>query len=144
MDLTQVVLVIAQEGGSKAQGGGLFTLLLPLVLLGGVFYFLLIRPQQRQRQQHQRVVSEIEPGDEVVTIGGIFGDVVEVDADRITIEVYDGTQIEFMKTAISRRIGPEREEASGEVEDSSDDSDDEIDQQQQSQLGLASGSADEE
>lgn len=108
MDIGQIahqLATLAQEGDQ--QGGGILALLLPLVLLGGVAYFLLIRPQQKRAQQHQRLVTELEPGDQVITIGGMFGEIVEIDEDRVTLEMYDGTQIEFIRTAISRKVAPD-------------------------------------
>lgn len=117
--IAQLAAVLAQEGDKKA-GGGILTLLLPLVLLGAVAYFLLIRPQQKQRQQHSELVSQLEPGDEVVTIGGIFGEIVEIDENRVTLEMYDGTQIEFLRTAISRKVAPEREETPDDQEPDDD------------------------
>ena len=46
---------------------------LPLILLFGVFYFLLIRPQQAQQKRRKEMLSKLQKGDRVVTIGGIFG-----------------------------------------------------------------------
>ncbi len=90
--------------------------IVPLILIVVVFYFLLIRPNQKRQQQHKALLSEIEPGDEVVTIGGIFGDVVDIDDDRVLLEVYDGAQIEFLRTAISRKTVEEAKTDEADVE----------------------------
>ncbi len=103
---------------------------LPFILLIGVFYFLLIRPQQKKAQKHKALLKEVEPGDEVVTIGGLFGDVVELDENRVLLELYDGTQAEFLRSAISRRVVPE--------DDQSGDSDNEIDVTDREALEAAS------
>ena len=63
------------------------TLFLPLVLMGGVFYFLLIRPQQKRVRAQQALVNAVEVGDEIMTTGGIFGTVVEIDDDEGTVLV---------------------------------------------------------
>ena len=60
------------------------TLFLPLVLMGGVFYFLLIRPQQKRVRAQAALVNAVEVGDEIMTTGGIFGTVVEIDDDEGT------------------------------------------------------------
>jgi len=80
--------------------------LFPLLLLGFVFYFLLIRPQQRRSRQQQAVIRSIEVGDEVVTSGGIFGHIVEIDEDDgvVTLEIADGVQIHILRAGISRKI----------------------------------------
>lgn len=97
--------------------------ILPLILLVAVFYFLLIRPQQKRQQQHKKLLESIEPGDEVVTIGGMFGDVVDLDDDRILLELYDGSQIEFLRSAVSRRVIAEGGEDELDVSSDSDDED---------------------
>ena len=55
--------------------------LLLIVLLFGVMYFMMIRPQQKRRREAQQMQSTLGPGDEVVTIGGLYGTVVAVDDD---------------------------------------------------------------
>ena len=98
---------------------------LPIILLIAVFYFLLIRPQQKRSQQHKKLLQTIEPGDEVVTIGGMFGDVVEADDERMLLELYDGSQIEFLRSAVSRKVVAEDDEpASLDVTDDDDTDDD--------------------
>lgn len=81
--------------------------LLPFVLIFVVMYFLMIRPQQKRAQEQRRLVASLEPGDEVVTIGGVFGDIVEVDDAEVILEVYDGTQVKFLRSAIARKVVPE-------------------------------------
>lgn len=71
------------------------------------FYFLLIRPQQRRQRQQQELVSSVEAGDEVLTIGGIFGRVRSVDDAVVWLEVADGTVIKLTKSAIGRKIWEE-------------------------------------
>lgn len=70
-------------------------------------YVALIRPNQRRLKQHQALVSQIAPGDEVVTVGGIFGEVREVTDDYFVLEVSPGTSLRFAKQAIARKIQPE-------------------------------------
>ncbi|HEX6629504.1 MAG TPA: preprotein translocase subunit YajC [Gemmatimonadaceae bacterium] len=76
-------------------GGGMSLLLLQFGLIFAIFYFLVIRPQQRQRKQHDQRLRELKRGDEIVTAGGIIGEIVHIgpapDAkaaleDRVTIK----------------------------------------------------------
>ena len=90
---------------AKSSGGSPLGLLLPLVVLFVVFYFFLIRPQQKRARQQQNLLTELHPGDEVVTIGGLFAEIVVVADDHVILEMYDGTQAKFLKSAISRRLG---------------------------------------
>jgi len=96
-------MFIAQQ---TTQGSNPLVALLPLLLLGFVFYFLMIRPQQRRARQQQQLIRSIEVGDEVVTGGGIFGHVVDIDHDEdiVTLEIADGVEIHILRAGIGRRI----------------------------------------
>jgi preprotein translocase subunit YajC len=98
-------------------GGGQLTFLISLVLMVGIFYFLLIRPQQRRVRQQRELVDSLAVGDEVVTIGGMFGTIFEMDDEGVTLDVGSGTRIRFVKQAIARKFvreEPESEEADEE------------------------------
>lgn len=78
--------------------------LLPILLIIAVFYLLLIRPQQKRARQHRELVSSIENGDRIVTIGGLHGTVEAVDEDTVRLELIPGTTITLSKQAVSRRL----------------------------------------
>jgi preprotein translocase subunit YajC len=84
--------------------------LIPLVLLFAVFWFLIIRPQRRQRQIQERLVSNLEPGQEVLTTGGVYGTVREVQDDAIVLEIAPDTSVRVNKRAVAARIEPRIEE----------------------------------
>jgi preprotein translocase subunit YajC len=69
-----------------------------------IFYFMLIRPQRRRVEQHKRLISSIGVGDEIVTIGGIYGRVGRMGDEDIDLEVSPGTTIRIVKSAIARRV----------------------------------------
>ncbi len=83
--------------------------LAPILLIGVVFYFLLIRPQQRKARAQQALTRSVSEGDEVITLGGLFGVVREVDDDSVLLEVAPGTELRFLRSAIARRLTPEDE-----------------------------------
>jgi preprotein translocase subunit YajC len=89
-----------------SQGGHPLVAFLPLILLGGVFYFILIRPQQRRARAQQALVSAVQEGDEIMTNGGIFGTIVEIDDDEGTVmlEIAPGTRTRMIKAGIARRL----------------------------------------
>jgi preprotein translocase subunit YajC len=87
---------------------GNVTFLFSLVLLVAIFYFLLIRPQQRRARQQRELLSSLEVGDEVVTIGGVFGRIRSMDDEAVILEAEpDGTRLRFVKQAIARKLQPE-------------------------------------
>jgi preprotein translocase subunit YajC len=93
-----IASVIAQN-----QTGGTLQLVLTLALMVGIFYFLLIRPQQRRARQQRDLVQSLDVGDEVVTIGGIYGVIAEIDEDDVTLDVGAGTRIRLVKQAVARK-----------------------------------------
>jgi preprotein translocase subunit YajC len=100
---------------SKSSSNPLITLL-PLIAIGVLAYFFFIRPQQRKAQAARKAQgSDIEVGDEVQTVGGVVGTVLEIHGDRYTLLTgalgddgnLDGpqpTRIVFVRQAIARKI----------------------------------------
>jgi preprotein translocase subunit YajC len=93
------------QSTDTSSGSGLVAFL-PLILMGGVLYFIMIRPQKRQRQAQQSLLSSLEVGDDVMTAGGIFGTIVDIDEDEdvLTVEVAPGTQLRMIRAGISRKL----------------------------------------
>jgi preprotein translocase subunit YajC len=94
----------------------MWVLILVMVL---VFYLLLIRPQRKRSQEHDQMVSKLERGDEVVTIGGMHGVIKRMTEDTVVLEVDKGVRITFARSAISRSVSQpeEEEEVEEEVEE---------------------------
>jgi preprotein translocase subunit YajC len=78
-----------------------FTIIIWILVFFGIFYFLAIRPQRRQRQQHSEMISMLKKGDEVVTIGGMFGTVSAIGDDWVELEIAKRTRVRYLKRAIS-------------------------------------------
>jgi len=77
------------------------TIIIWILVFFGIFYFLAIRPQRRQKQQHAQMVSMLKKGDEVVTIGGMFGTISAIGDDWVELEVAKRTRVRYLKRAIS-------------------------------------------
>ena len=86
------VIAQAQQGG----GSPLLTLL-PMFLLIAAMWFLMIAPQRKKQKQHQKMLSELRSGDEIITGGGIYGTITNVKDDRFTVRISDGAKIELGK-----------------------------------------------
>ena len=87
----------AETGG---QGDSLMSLI-PLILVFVIFYFLLIRPQSKRQKEHQKMVSALETGDEVVTNGGLLGKITEVSDSFVTLELADNIEIKLQRHAVT-------------------------------------------
>lgn len=90
-------------------GGAMGSLVsfLPLVLIFVIFYFMLIRPQKKRDKQTQAMRSNLEVGDEIVTIGGIIGTIVSLRDDNILIETgSDRNKIRIARWAVQQNNTP--------------------------------------
>jgi preprotein translocase subunit YajC len=76
----------AAQGAASDPTGGLMGLM-PIILMFIVLWFLMIRPQMKKAKEHQKMVSELAKGDEVVTQGGMAGKIVKVGENYVTIEI---------------------------------------------------------
>jgi preprotein translocase subunit YajC len=84
------------------------------VLIAFAFmYLILIRPQRQQQRRHTEMISALKEGDEVITAGGIYGDIAEVQPDRVTLEIAEDVHIEVAKRAIASVVPPEQEALDG-------------------------------
>ena len=101
---------------------GMWVLILVMVL---VFYLLLIRPQRKRSQEHEEMISKIERGDEVVTIGGVQGIIKRMTDDTVVLEVDKGVRITFTRSAISRRISQPEEGEEEEEEETTEETEEE-------------------
>ncbi|GAA1034767.1 hypothetical protein GCM10009557_40430 [Virgisporangium ochraceum] len=89
---------------SQGGGGSFAPTLLMMVLLFGAMYFLFIRPNKKRRQQVEEMQRSIGPGDEVLTIGGLYGFVSEIDDEKVVLEVSPGVFNTYSRASISRVV----------------------------------------
>ncbi|MCK8827553.1 preprotein translocase subunit YajC [Natroniella acetigena] len=76
--------------------------LVPWVVIFAVFWFLFIRPQKKKQQEHQEMLSKLDIGDQVVTIGGIKGLITAIDEEDLKLEIAPEVEIEISRRAIGR------------------------------------------
>ena len=75
-----------------------------MMLMFGAFYMLLVRPQRRQMAAHQALMQSLSVGDQVMTMGGIFGCIRNLDGEVVDLEVSPGTSLRVARSAISRKV----------------------------------------
>ena len=75
-----------------------------VVLIFVMMYFFTIRPQRKRQQDQSKMIQELQRGDKIVTIGGLYGTVESVSEDSVTIRVESGTTMRFIKSAIATKI----------------------------------------
>jgi len=79
-------------------------MLFPFLIMFLIFYVLVFQPQTKARKAHQQMLKALKKYDEVVTTGGIFGTVVNVKPDTVTLRVNENVRIEVEKAAITRLV----------------------------------------
>ncbi len=81
--------------------GGIMSLLPTLVIFALVFYFLLIRPQTKKAKEQRKLMESIAINDEVLTTGGIIGQVIRVADNHVVLKLAENTEVVFQKAAIA-------------------------------------------
>jgi preprotein translocase subunit YajC len=94
--------VLFAETAPTTGGGSNFMTIGFLVLMVGAMYFLLIRPQNKRRRESMAMQSQIGPGDEVQTVGGLYATVVSVDDESVTLQAAPGVEMRYARGAIAR------------------------------------------
>ena len=89
--------------GESAAPGPL-AMLVPFAMMFAIFYLLVFRPQSKARKEHQQMVKNLKKHDEVVTSGGMFGTVVNVKPESVTLRVDENVRIEVEPSAIVRLV----------------------------------------
>lgn len=81
--------------------GGGFGMFIPLVLMFGIMYFLIIRPQQKKQKEQQAFLSALKVGDKVVTQGGLFGTITQVEPDVVTLDLGNKVKVKVLRSLVS-------------------------------------------
>lgn len=99
--------VLAQE----AAGGSNFMFIIMIVGFIALMYFVMIRPQKKKQREQQDMQNTVAPGARVMTIGGLYGTVVDADDETVTLEASDETFLVFARQAVAKVVTPAETEA---------------------------------
>jgi preprotein translocase subunit YajC len=95
--------------------------LLIIVVLFGLLWFLMIRPQRAKAQAQQRLLTTVAPGDEILTVGGLYGIVQELESEEdggdLIVEIADGIHVRVARRALATVVKPDDDEDDQESED---------------------------
>jgi preprotein translocase subunit YajC len=89
-----------------------------IVLLFGLFWLVLVRPQRRQAAEQRELIASLEPGDEIVSAGGLYGVIKSIDGDELHVEIADGLVVRMARGAVAGFV--ERDEEPQSVPDGDD------------------------
>ncbi|MSU46372.1 MAG: preprotein translocase subunit YajC [Lacunisphaera sp.] len=103
--MTKLPLLLAQAQPAAPSGISTLMQLAPFVLMFAAMYFLLIAPQRKKQKEHEKMLTQLKAGDEVVTTGGIYGTITIVKDDRFVVRIGDNNaKVEVGKGFISTVI----------------------------------------
>lgn len=94
--------------GTPKQPGAL-EMMLPFVFVFAIFYFMVIRPQVKRQKTHQKFISELKRGDEVITTSGILGTIEGLTDRFVTLEVADGVSIRVLRSQVASTLAQQQE-----------------------------------
>ena len=88
----------------QASAPGPLQMMFPFVMMFVIFYFLVFRPQTKARKTHDQMLKNLKKDDEVVTSGGIFGTVVNMKPDVITLRIDEKVRVDVERSAVTRLV----------------------------------------
>ena len=75
-----------------------------------IFYFLLWRPQKKQQKERASLLGSLKKGQKIVTIGGIYGEIVELDDEKVKVQVSEKVELTFARTAVANVLSKKNKE----------------------------------
>ena len=82
----------------------------PILLMVVFFYFLLWRPQKKQQKERAYLLGSLKKGQKIVTIGGIYGEIVELDDEKVKVQVSEKVELTFARTAVANVLSKKNKE----------------------------------
>ena len=92
--------------------------LLVIVALFVLFWLLLIRPQRRRQRDQEEMIANLRVGDEIVTAGGLYGDITAIEGDEVHVEIAEGVEVRVARRAVAGVM----------PDDDEDDADDDVEE----------------
>jgi preprotein translocase subunit YajC len=89
--------------------------LIVIVVLLALFWIMLVRPQRRRTQEQTDLIESLEEGDEIVSAGGLYGVIREIEGETLHVEIADGLVVRMARNAVAglveeEELGEDRDE----------------------------------
>lgn len=76
----------------------------PILLMVVIFYFLLYRPQKKQQKERKNLLDNLAVGTQIITVGGIYGQIINIQGDKLTIKVAHNVNLDVARSAIANVV----------------------------------------
>lgn len=97
-----MLTIILQTAAAQPAGNGLWSMLIMLALIFAVMYFFMIRPQKKQQKAIEEMRKSLTKGDKVITAGGIYGTIADIDETSVLVKVDGDVKIRVDKSCINK------------------------------------------
>ncbi len=104
----EILLALAPQGGNGG-GGSMVSTIIMFGAIFLIFYFMIIRPQQKRAKEREKLLSNLEKGDKVVTSGGVHGIIAGLDEKTVLLQISDNVKIKVERSAINAVISKKGE-----------------------------------
>jgi len=98
-----ILIAMAPQGGDGG-GGSLISTLIMFGAIFAIFYFMIIRPQQKRAKEREKLLSNIEKGDKIITSGGVHATIVGIEEKTVLIEIAPNVKVKVERSAIGSVI----------------------------------------
>jgi preprotein translocase subunit YajC len=98
--------LLAEQSAAPGAGAYLFQLA-PILLVFVIFYFLLIRPARQRQKAHEEMLKQIQPGETVVTSGGLIGKVIKADDTKLKVRIAPTVEVTVLRSHIAGKSDEE-------------------------------------
>lgn len=104
----EFLIAMAPQGG-EGGGSGLISTLIMFGAIFLIFYFMIIRPQQKRAKERDKMLSNIEKGDKVVTSGGIHGIIAGLEDKTVLLQISENVKVKVERSAIASVLAKKTE-----------------------------------
>src|SRR6059058_4650083 len=87
-----------------------------IIIAFAFLYFVMVRPQKRRQLQTQRMLNDLKVGDEIVTAGGLYGEVTTLGEAEVTVRIAPAVEVRIARRAVAGITPPEHEEPEEDAE----------------------------
>lgn len=94
-----ILLAMAPQGG-EGGGGSMISTIIMFGAIFAIFYFMIIRPQQKRSKEREKLLSNIEKGDKIITSGGVHATIVGLEEKTVLVEIAPNVKIKVERSAI--------------------------------------------
>ena len=94
-----ILLAMAPQGGDGG-GGSMISTLIMFGAIFAIFYFMIIRPQQKRAKEREKLLSNLEKGDKIITNGGVHATIVGLEEKTALIEIAPNVKVKIDRSAI--------------------------------------------